>query len=586
MNFIDPHQAFADFFNDKRIRALAYGLSKKVTEGHLCLNVENYNKEVTSHLDILKESGAEPPRYPKLIDEKDLQNCDDILYTQQESDIVKPFVYENGNYYLSRYWSYEKNILQRIESLIADSFFNLNLIEDEKLFIHTLFSTDEKIIDWQLIAVLSSLLRRFSIITGGPGTGKTTTISKLLAIVLKIDPNLKIALAAPTGKAAVRMNESLNNSINDKLYGLKAPDEIKSKIGNLSAETIHRLLGWKEGTHYFKHNRNNPLSHNIVVVDEASMIDASLMSKLLDAIPDNGKLILLGDKNQLASVEAGSVFGDLCRTQGKRVNNLSQDIINLYTKLQGYGDLSDYMGEVNQLSRSIIELMISRRFSDDEGIGKFSKAVISEDTEILKDSEFYTPTPDKESVEIVDDYNIITQYYSLYKDYLSEPDIDKALKLFDNFRVLTATNDDQYGVNIYNRKIEDYLGLNRGDEPFYHNQPVMITKNNHQLGIYNGDIGIIREDDGKLYLYFSAEKRVSVVHIDDYKTAFAMTIHKSQGSEFREVAIIIPETESKILSKELLYTAITRAKKRAIIAAKPEVLKPIIQKGVERVSGI
>ncbi|PID26890.1 MAG: exodeoxyribonuclease V subunit alpha [Candidatus Cloacimonadota bacterium] len=586
MNFTDPHQAFADFFQDKDLRGLAYGLSKRVVEGHLCLEVESYNKDVLEYRKSLKEIEVQSLRYPTTIEEKSVLENSYIYFPQRGGDLNKPFVYDNGKFYLARYWFYEKNILNRAKELLNREFISKDTILKESDFIRDLFNSSEKIINWQLVATISSLLKSFSIITGGPGTGKTTTIAKLLAIVIKIDPTIKIALAAPTGKAATRMNESLNNSINDKNYGLQAPEEIKKAIGNLKAETIHRLLGWKDKTHYFIHDRKDPLNYDLIIVDEASMIDVSLMSKLLDAIPETGKIILLGDKNQLASVEAGSVFGDICRTQGKTTNNLNRDTIEIYNICNGFGDLLPFETSLNFFSGSIVELIVSRRFKDSEGIGKFSKSVILGESSIVDDPEFSKEETEGESVYITEKYNSLSRYYRKYKDYLREPDIDKALEKFDNFRLLTATNDDQFGLHTYNKNVEEYLGLNRGNHPFYHNQPIMITKNNSKLGIYNGDIGIVREYEGRLYLYFSKDKKVSVVHIVDYVTAFAITIHKSQGSEFKEVLIVLPENGSKILSRELLYTAVTRAKKRATIVAKNGILKEAISTGVERSSGI
>src|SRR5690606_2726226 len=283
------HDQFADFFAGQKLRPFAYLLSKKLSEGHICLDL----REVIAEKDDL----FLPYESVKAI-ESDLAR-EPLVSTSLANK--QPFVLYNSNLYIQRYFAYETLVLERIKNLIESEDLEVDhrikLINQHREFIDQLFSfkesnsdlPEEEKIDWQLIAAVLGFLNNFTIITGGPGTGKTTTVSKVLELLKHLNPDIRVGLAAPTGKAAMRLAESLKGE---------------------QPTTIHRMLKSIHGTPHFKHNRNNPLNFDLVIIDEASMIDVALFAKLLDAIGTGTRLILLGDKDQLASVEAGSLFRD------------------------------------------------------------------------------------------------------------------------------------------------------------------------------------------------------------------------------------------------------------------------------------
>jgi exodeoxyribonuclease V alpha subunit len=399
-----------------------------------------------------------------------------------------------------------------------------------------------------------------------------------------------VALVAPTGKAAARIKESVLQAKSE----IKELDEdTKLLFDQIQSSTIHRLLGYKMGTHYFKHNAQNPLNYDLVIVDESSMIGVSLMAKLLLAVASDKQVILLGDKDQLASVEAGSVFGDICQVQSgnNRFNQKEIDILKHFLDPQFPVDLIDKQN--NLLLGHIIELRKSYRFDKNKGIGLISSSVLNGS---LKAEDIDSLRNDSE-LQIFEEYKSedFEKFYRLYETYIAEIDTLKALRELSKVRVLSPIREGEFSVEYFNEKIESYL-KNRGflspKFGFYHNQPIMIRQNDYNLRLFNGDIGIIREDEqGQLMAYFEAEdgtlRSISPNFINQYKTVFAMTIHKSQGSEFDYVAVVLPKNDDmKIISKELLYTALTRAKKELWIFSKAEALEKASQKPVQRASGI
>ncbi len=601
---IDVHKVFADFFDDQISKTAAYAVSKKLAEGHTCINIEKYNNAIRENALNTEDNIQESNR------EIDMNGLLKSKWVTNNLENIQPFVLSDGNLYLHRYYSYETEIIEQIRRFIESenqcSGERTNLLKKHTEFINQLFtnhtvneqlSTAENI-NWQLVAAITSLLKNFSIITGGPGTGKTTTVAKILAVLFTLNPKLKVALAAPTGKAAARMKESLLGA-KDSLTGLST--ELKKNFGEMEASTIHRLLGYLKNSPYFKYNSDNLLNYDVVIVDESSMIGASLMAKLLTAVKPSARIILLGDKDQLASVEAGSIFGDICLTQYHVMNTISQGYANW---VNGFIDnnesqvkgafVSDEVPQ-NILQEHIIELKTSHRFKSYEGIGKFSKAVISGklSEELLSEA---VPT-NSEYVQLCSDYNApeLKQLMRHYFEYIQEKDIAQALKKINKVRFLCAIRSGEYGVDHYNQLIEQFLEkekLIKPNDQIYEHQPIMITQNDYNLGLFNGDIGIIRKDEqGQLKAWFEdAEQGIKSIHtgyLSAFNTVFAMTIHKSQGSEFDHVAIVLPNDDnSPILTRELIYTAITRAKKSAVIFSPKEVLIHGIERQVERASGI
>ncbi len=577
MNTInDVHQQFASFFNSATLEPFAYLVSKKLSEGHICLDLAD----------------AEVEDFPNLSEEK--------LVTTSTSGMKQPFILHNNRLYFQRYFNYETLILQRLQEFIEAEkqleSVRLNALQQESAFIKALFKPIHHPIentktDWQLVAAVSAVLNNFTIITGGPGTGKTTTVAKILSILFKVNPKLKVALAAPTGKAAARMAESLKET------SAKFDQEVARNIQGLDPKTIHRLLGSIKDSPHFRHNKQNPLHYDVVIIDESSMIGVALFAKLLDAIGPETRLIMLGDKDQLASVEAGSLFGDLCQSQ-TQLNIFSSLRSALMNELNGNLPMprsAEVDGQANHpLFQHVIELKVSHRFTSDGGIGKLSRAIIQNDVSVLQD--FMETNAD---VQVVIDQVYSKQLFEKvvdgYREFIQEPDIKTALMKLNNLRVLCAIREGEQGLHATNRKIEKYLsdkGLISLKGDFYINRPIIITSNNYALGLFNGDVGMIRPDEkGVLKAWFEDSqgnlKALTPGLITQVETVFAMTIHKSQGSEFNQVFVVLPQTENiAILTRELLYTAVTRAKSKVFIQGTKAVIVKTADGQVQRASGI
>jgi len=588
----DVHQQFAEYFATEALKPYAYLLSKKLSEGHICINLdkpENLNEQL--------------PAYYKNI-EKNNKALKSLRLVASDGTDKKPFVLFQNRLYLQRYFRYETSFLERIRQFLQDEKMHvanrmqlLNAYKDfiQKLFVGSPSSTGSNhndSTDWQLVAAVSGVLNNFTIITGGPGTGKTTTVAKILAILYTINPGLKVALAAPTGKAASRMAESLSNSkqLTDA--------EITATLQSLQPSTIHRLLRSKKDSPYFHHDKNNPLNYDVIIVDECSMIDVALFAKLLNAIGPDTRVILLGDKDQLASVEAGSLFGDLCQSQPalNLFSSARRSFINNFISNQPQQIPADLVTDNNHhpLFGHLIELRQSHRFRGDTGIGSFSKAIILNDQKIIK--EFIHADPG-EQVYIDQFYSkeLFEKFISGYEAFVKEKDILKALRLLNNQRVLCAIREGEQGLYTINKSIEKFLHDRKKikvNTEFYENRPIILTRNYYDHGLFNGDTAIIRPDKkGILMAWFEdgngGLKSVLPGYLSDAETAFAMTIHKSQGSEFNEVLVILPQaTDVPILTRELLYTAVTRAKTKVYLQSSEAVLMICSERFVERASGI
>ncbi len=589
MNITDDiHQQFAEYFEEKAIWPYAYMLSQKLTEGNICIPVD----EVKANL------GLSP--YDSVMPTSDLAKYKNLVTLHTAG--AAPFVLHNDRLYFQRYFKYETSIIEKLESLIANEANvvadRIRQLETQSDLIKTLTTnydinglTVKEQVDWQLVAVLQALLNNFTIITGGPGTGKTTTLAKLLIVLYALEPDAKVALAAPTGKASMRMFESLKSST------LPFSEQTKTKIDNLKPSTIHSLLGYKKESVNFKYNAENPLPYNWVVVDEASMIDVPMFSKLLAALGDKCRIILLGDKDQLASVEAGSLLGDLCQTlprlnmfSSKSAQWINQFITEPARKIQ-----DEFIGAHQQLlSSHIIELKYSHRFNSQGAIGKVSKAVIEGKVEEVK---YHIENAQVSNVIVDQTYDsaLLENFVTGYAAFMNESDIKLALKKLNELRVLVAVRQGPRGLYATNKTIELHLrkiGLIKPDGEFYENRPIMVTRNLYDLGLLNGDTGIMRKDaSGNLKVWFEdgqgGIKSVLPAYLNYAETAFAMTIHKSQGSEFDKVMVILPEgTSNALLTRELLYTGITRAKTSITIQGKMETIEHAVNSCVKRISGI
>jgi exodeoxyribonuclease V alpha subunit len=582
----DVHEQFAMAFEEERIRPIAYLLSRRLLEGNICVPLSE-----------LTDPGNESPYAMK--DLQDLTMLPRLISSDPDANV--PFIQLHNKIYLQRYFRYESKIINIIHRLVEKSRQmqqqRMQEMEEKRDIITTLladYATDKlseaERVDWQLAAALNASLQSFSIITGGPGTGKTTTLSKLLRILYAQQPIVRVALTAPTGKASMRMAESLRRTT------ASFPADIRERIEALKPTTIHGLLGYIRNSIYYKHNTKNPLPFDLVIVDEASMIDIPMFAKLLDALGENGRIILLGDKDQLASVEAGSLLGDLCSTVPE-LNSLPEVKANWINNFVNDNErkisLSFIKDNDSLLAEHIIELKLSHRFKQQGAIGSLSRAVINSDHDSIND--LMKAIDPNMKFDTAYDPKTLEEFVAGYEAYIKETDIARALGKLNEVRVLVTVREGERGLYAVNRKIEAILRerkLIRPDKEFYENRPVIITRNNYELDLFNGDLGIVRTDgEGNLRVWFEgsdgAIRSVLPTYLNNCETVFAMTIHKSQGSEFNNVMVILPEgIENPLLTRELLYTAITRAKERVVVQGAYETILHASSKSVKRISGI
>ncbi|MDT8438136.1 MAG: exodeoxyribonuclease V subunit alpha [Wenzhouxiangellaceae bacterium] len=451
--------------------------------------------------------------------------------------------------------------------------------------------------DWQQIACALAVRAALTIVTGGPGTGKTWTVVRVLALLQLLHPDqaerpLRVRLAAPTGKAAQRLGESIAAGWQELVESLPDVDLAMPE----AASTLHRLLGSQRHTRHFRHDRSNPLPADVVIVDEASMIDQELMHSLLEALAPATRLILLGDKDQLASVEAGAVFGELCRgaeqvNYSAALNDWLERVLGDRPGADGAGGLADR------------RVLLRRNRRSTPAINTLAVAVNRGDADAAVDllrrdgDELDWPTIDATNPNALQ-----AILRAGYRDYLqaigqkrpsedtpTAEAIDRwaahCLTAYARFQVLTAHRHGPWGVDGINGQVHRWLHAARnGKQPaiadgeWFHGRPVMITRNDYATGLMNGDIGLCLAvpDNGDTVLrvvFAGADQHLryfSPSRLRDCETAWAMTVHKAQGSEFTHAVLVLPDRPSPVLTRELIYTGLTRARERFTLIAPSE----------------
>ena len=559
---------------------------------HVCLDLTSMDETK------IKETSKteEVIRYPEISEwRKKLLACRAIAEPGGEAPLILD---EKNRLYLFRYWQYENILKNKIVHNIKNSLFNVD-VKQLLDSLGRLFPTqNEGDGDRSKIAAITVCFRRFCVITGGPGTGKTTTVAKILALLLEQPTGspLRITLAAPTGKSAIRLGES----IREIKSRLNCSETIKDLICE-EAKTIHRMLKPLKNSPNFHFGPQNPLPADVVVVDEASMVDVALMSKLIQAVPENARLILIGDKDQLASVEAGSILGDICGDSNKLryTRNWQAILEEIDNDTVTQKCLQSYIPE--KISDCIVKLNKSYRFEESRGIEVLSRAINQgNETASLQilNTDCHKGIERKDIVTSTDLIkNIETEIMTGYTDYLNAQTPLDALIRFNNFKILCAVKKGRFGVEGINRLTEYCLGKKEFIDPteeFYMGRPILIMENDYQNGLFNGDIGLIwteLENAGReVYAYFQDGvgnvKRFHPYRLPAHETAFAMTVHKSQGSEFDTVLFLLPEPDVPILTRELLYTGITRARKKIKIWGSQQSFINGINRTIKRHSGL
>ncbi|HKK45879.1 MAG TPA: exodeoxyribonuclease V subunit alpha [Balneolaceae bacterium] len=505
----------------------------------------------------------------------------------------KPLIMDfAGRVYLQKLWKHEDVLSQQLlhRSQQAVTSIDMDLLKDGMV---RLFENDADTIDWQQVAAANTIKQKLSIISGGPGTGKTSTVVRILALLLEQAQSnareIRIALTAPTGKAAARLKDSILLAKS----GLNVDPGIRETIPEQTM-TLHQLLGARWHTSSFRYDAENPVPYDVVIVDEASMVDQALMSKLMQALLEDSRLILLGDKDQLASVEAGSVLGDICDVVKNHYSSQTASWLKQLSLSVPDAFITD---DSKSLTDNITLLTKSYRFGTDSGIGLLAKCINRGDgdgaLEILKSPDFgdvrFAAVNEQSKLE-----EMLKESSAGYMQKVRQSSsTEEALAVYDHFRVLSAHRRGPWGVESLNRLIEHILqreGLISKYESWYVGKPVIINTNDYTLGLHNGDTGIcLRDENEEFRVFFRNENKIRSIlpaRLPDYRTAYALTVHKSQGSEFEKVFLILPDSPSKIVTRELLYTAVTRARKQIDIFGREMVFKDGILKKLERFSGL
>ncbi len=484
-----------------------------------------------------------------------------ICLVGEQNDGKLPLILFRGRLYLQKYFSYESRLASKL-SMMAQRKYIAGTEMERLLDLYFGPAGDEK--DWQREAAMVAVKKGLTIISGGPGTGKTTTIVKLLAVLLQLgNQEMVIGLCAPTGKAAMRLQQAVRTGG----VALGLSPEITDRISG-EAMTLHRLLGVKKYSSGFRHDRNNPLVHDLLVVDEASMVDLALMSKLVDALKPECRLVLLGDKDQLVSVESGAVLADCIRS----------------------------------LPGNTVELKKTWRF--ESGIKKFARAINEGNSDsawaVLEDEDIDNITLLQGDIARFVGRKYLTYMAAIAGVGNGDAQFDAVFRAFSRFQVLCAVHYGEKGVEGINRQVENSLAVSVGSgTPYrvlpgewYPGKPIMVTRNDYTLGIYNGDIGICLPDpaSGDLKIWFEGSgggfMSCFPSRLPPHETAFAITIHKSQGSEFEEVLLVLPDGENRVLCRELLYTGVTRAGKHVTLAGERKVFDYGLSRPVRRFSGL
>lgn len=596
-------RAFARFLStldanaDPRVLMAAALVSRELGEGHICVDVDTL-------------AGMEP----SLADAGGWLEQSPLVGTGVSSS---PLVLDANLLYLRRFWRDEASVAAAILSRMN----TVPVPADFASELDRLFPADDTRPDWQKVASAVAARGAFTVVTGGPGTGKTTTVVRLLGLLQTMahkrgEPRLRIRLAAPTGKAAARLNASIAGQIER----LDVDEAVKQAIP-AEVATLHRLLGSRPDTRSFRHDRDNPLHLDVLVIDEASMIDLEMMAATLDALPPAARLILLGDKDQLSSVEAGAVLGDLCaRAEAGHYDAESQAWL---ADVAG-ADVTPWTDpeDARPLDQRVVMLRRSRRFGEGSGIGALAAAINAGDVSSVagvfagKHGDIAVAAPHPAAIAtLAIDGRGTAPGHRAYVDWLERerpaPDAPYAafeawgagaLVAYGRFQLLCATRLGESGVDKQNERIAQGLldrGLIETATGWYEGRPVMVVRNDYALGLMNGDVGVtlwvpdgqggmalrvafaVMDEQGGERVRFVVPSRLSAV-----VTVFAMTVHKSQGSEFEHTALALPPEPSPVLTRELIYTGVTRARQAFTLLASADVLGYAVARKTRRASGL
>lgn len=501
------------------------------------------------------------------------------------TDATAPLVFDGDTLYLARYWAFETALAAALRGRAegwAEGVDRARLAAG----LRRLLGEDEAAADQRRAAALA-VLRRLAVISGGPGTGKTRTVTAILALLLEQTPTLRVALAAPTGKAAARLAESIQAAKRE----LPLSEDLRAAIPERT-HTLHRLLGIVPGRSRPRRDADNPLHVDLLVIDEASMVDLPLLARALAALLPPARLILLGDRDQLASVEAGAVLADICGEGA--LSGYSETMRVALDETAGETPVPLEDGAASPMADSVTLLAHSYRFAQAGGIAGLARAVNAGDADAAL-AEFDAGWPD---LALAPPTPLEPRLGERLDEALSAlfgaAGPAEALAALGRLRILCALREGPFGVTEINALVERHVRRRFGVDthrPWYRGRPVMVQGNDYTLELFNGDVGITWPDENdQLRVYFEGAdgglKRVHPGRMPAHETVYAMTVHKSQGSEFDEVLLILPRQDVRVLTRELLYTGITRARHRMELWADPVIAAAAVARRVRRASGL
>lgn len=510
----------------------------------------------------------------------------------------------DGRLYLDRYWRDEQSVRTEIDRRLRDDVRAPDpaALRAAALRVFPPAPTDGDRPAFtnarQRLAIAATAHSRLSVLTGGPGTGKTTTVARLLAALQEVaGPGLRVALSAPTGKAAARLQEAVQDALTQL-----SPDD-RARVGRPQAMTVHRLLGWRPGSSTrFRHDREHHLPHDLVVVDETSMVSLPLMARLLEALRPEARLLLVGDPDQLASVEAGAVLGDLVSRPpvADRLPALLAQVLP--------DDVPTGEAERRALRNGVVELVESHRFQDAVGrLATATRGVVRPDGERTASPEEVLTVlrAGDPGVALVrtGDHPTDADVAELRRDVVEagralvaaarSGDAAGALEALGRHRLLLAHRHGEAGVSTWSERVEAWIAEAVGDlgpGVWYPGRPLLVTTNDRDTGLYNGDTGVVVDDGaGGVVAVFGdpqAPRHVRPHRLPTVQTVHAMTVHRAQGSQFDRVTVLLPPATSPLLTRELFYTAVTRARTSVRVIGSEEAVRTAVARPIRRASGL
>lgn len=561
--------------SNNAVAAALAACARAVADGHSCLS--------------LAEAG------PALPGEQPFCSVDELKNALADSALAgapgdsRPLILEQDRLYLQRYWQYEQRLAAALAQRLALAPEPVSM--DALLPAGGLFDEPgDGQTQWQAVAAFAALRHRFAVISGGPGTGKTFTVLRLMRLLIEtaLDagaPPPLIRLAAPTGKAAARMLQSTRSGLEAMV---EMPDAVRAHIPK-EAQTLHRLIGLGGRNRRPRYNPDHPLAADAVIVDEASMVDLPMMAKLVEALPADARLILLGDRYQLASVESGSVLSELCNAAG----------VNAFTQAQR-DEAKPLLRQAmttgtSALADHVVTLQTSHRFAADSRIGQLAAAVNAGDVDVAlaqaasgsADIEWWDQADQQALAQLV---RLTADQFGTLMHCQTAAD---ALPQLRSLALLCALRHGPTGAMTCNQRVATEIKRRHGIDlaaTWHHGRPVMITRNDYRLGLFNGDAGVaLRDQDDNLRVWFETDgglRSFLPSSLPEHDPMYAMTVHKSQGSEFDRVILLLPPEDARILTRELLYTGITRARTQVTLIGSQQVLRSAIRRGIERHSGL